>query len=549
MFCKQLILGIFMLASGFVFAVDDVVLDFSKPLPASVIRASSGLSGSEHWGTWSDALQGNPVELVFVNALPKHFVLRLSVAPYVNNVDKDIVVSVGNRTQTFRLSNIGKQDIELVFQTEKNERDIHITVPQPTSPQSIYGEGNGDTRLLGIGFTALRITPAHVVLDFKQPLPHAVINRSSGLSGNEDWGTWSDALQGNPVELVFVNALPKHFVLRLSVAPYVNNVDKDIVVSVGNRTQTFRLSNIGKQDIELVFQTEKNEHGIRITVPQPTSPFDATNGASADHRLLGIGFHTLSIISPEALIKQEKAALQAIMQAGFSNPAHAKWFYYFGSPHTHDAQVPEITRKISRLFALQHPHAVLKLFDQVKHELLAVAENMPAPATGFLLSGVTSYRGVVEARIQAAHPNIPQTQELLRMELWLADAAAVELQEQQVANIEREKGALQKKLAALNTRKSQAEQTYTKKLSAAQSEGDKSRITSNWLQYDLPQLEAKIAEAEASIAKLQVQPAQEDKQAQEGLIHTIYSQADSPSAVYNALILSILGTMKCENIH
>ncbi len=118
--------------------------------------------------------------------------------------------------------------------------------------------------------------------------------RSTGLSGMEDWGRWSE---GGLVTLSFAQPLPKQLLLRLDVAAYGPNASLDFDVTAGGQTVPLRADGAHGMK-ELRFSTDGTARVITIKIPKPTSPQEL--GAGADQRKLGIGLYTLETIDAAA---------------------------------------------------------------------------------------------------------------------------------------------------------------------------------------------------------------------------------------------------------
>lgn len=117
---------------------------------------------------------------------------------------------------------------------------------------------------------------------------------STGLSGMEDWGRWSE---GERVTLRFAQPLPKELLLRLDVAAYGPNANLDFEVTAGGQTVPLRADGAhGKK--ELRFSTDGTAREITIKIPKPTSPQELGNGG--DQRKLGIGLYSLETIDAAA---------------------------------------------------------------------------------------------------------------------------------------------------------------------------------------------------------------------------------------------------------
>ncbi|GJI96153.1 hypothetical protein RugamoR57_28710 [Duganella caerulea] len=140
------------------------------------------------------------------------------------------------------------------------------------------------------GFTLARIVPPEEARQHRFAEAEDNTLRSTGLSGMEDWGRWSD---GELVTLRFAQPLPKQLLLRLDVAAYGPNAGLDFQVTAGGQTLPLRADGTHGMK-ELRFTTDGTVRVITIKVPKPTSPQELGNGS--DQRKLGIGLYSLETI-------------------------------------------------------------------------------------------------------------------------------------------------------------------------------------------------------------------------------------------------------------
>ncbi len=124
--------------------------DFSAG-PGGILERTTGLSGVEPWGRWSDQ---KIVTLQFAKALPRHFKLVLLAEAYGPNAGEDVVVRVGSQSRVVKVQK-AKTNVEAEFDTDGQQNSITFEIPKPASPRSL-GMGQ-DERTLGIGFSKLRI--------------------------------------------------------------------------------------------------------------------------------------------------------------------------------------------------------------------------------------------------------------------------------------------------------------------------------------------------------------------------------------------------------
>lgn len=118
--------------------------------------------------------------------------------------------------------------------------------------------------------------------------------RSTGLSGLEDWGRWSE---GALVTLTLDKPLPKKVLLRLDASAYGPNTERPFTLKAGATEVPLRVGASHARQ-ELRFDTDGNTRTIEIRVPQPVSPQEL--GQGADPRKLGIGLYTLEVLDATA---------------------------------------------------------------------------------------------------------------------------------------------------------------------------------------------------------------------------------------------------------
>jgi phosphoglycerol transferase len=129
------------------------ILKFSAPLPAALVASSTGISGAEPWGAWTD---GPRVTIRFAAPLPKRFRLTLAAKPFGPNAGETVVVTAGSARQELVLKE-GTSISRHVFETDGTADTLEIAIPRPTTPASLGI--NPDQRALGLGLETLRIDP------------------------------------------------------------------------------------------------------------------------------------------------------------------------------------------------------------------------------------------------------------------------------------------------------------------------------------------------------------------------------------------------------
>lgn len=112
-----------------------------------------------------------------------------------------------------------------------------------------------------------------------------------GLSSSEPWGTWSKEEQ---VVFDFNKNLPKKFKLIITSSTVDYNEGMPVKIKVGDDQKKYYLSTDLRSQ-SLNFSTNMNTNKIVFTFPSLKSP--KKHGKNADPRKLGIGFHSLEIVT------------------------------------------------------------------------------------------------------------------------------------------------------------------------------------------------------------------------------------------------------------
>jgi hypothetical protein len=125
------------------------------------------------------------------------------------------------------------------------------------------------------------------------------VAEAHGLSGQEEWGAWSE---GELVTLQFTVPLPEKFDLHLTGHAFSRNAGKEFVIRLEDpQNKTAGLPGSSRKFIlpetseERVFRFDNpaKAKAISIVVPYPVSPFELK--ASGDERRLGIGLEKIRI--------------------------------------------------------------------------------------------------------------------------------------------------------------------------------------------------------------------------------------------------------------
>jgi phosphoglycerol transferase len=115
----------------------------------------SGLSGREIWGRWSDANIAPTVRIAFAQALPRHFVLRLSGTAYGPNIGKSLAIMVGAKRYEAPMPGAAF-DMRLPVDLDDDQtRAVEFRPPAPISPDGLDKSQGG--RRIGVGFVHLAV--------------------------------------------------------------------------------------------------------------------------------------------------------------------------------------------------------------------------------------------------------------------------------------------------------------------------------------------------------------------------------------------------------
>lgn len=126
-------------------------IDFIRSGMPEFISDAQGLYGIEPWGRWSS----QQASFEFSTPLPQKFVLVLTAQAFADNANGPTRVMIGTREYSIQLT-AGISEVRLDVDLQGSTADrITFIPPAPTSPKKI--SGNGDRRVLGIGFVSLRI--------------------------------------------------------------------------------------------------------------------------------------------------------------------------------------------------------------------------------------------------------------------------------------------------------------------------------------------------------------------------------------------------------
>lgn len=117
------------------------------------------------------------------------------------------------------------------------------------------------------------------------------VDRITGLSNPEGWGTWSE---GPLVEISLKRPLPRSFDLVVRLGPvFGENKGLPVKVRAGGQEQSF-VADREPYEATLAFRGVDEARTLSFVVPRPQSPQEL--GTGQDVRKLGIGFVSLRVI-------------------------------------------------------------------------------------------------------------------------------------------------------------------------------------------------------------------------------------------------------------
>lgn len=133
-------------------------IDFKKAGYPNFLAEVVGVSGQESWGRWTDARLAPTAKFRFKQPLPKQLKLEVIAMTFGDNLNRPIVVRIGNKEQTFTVKTNSEplRSQTLTFDDLDGADTIEIVPPKPTSPNDLDSK-NSDVRKLGIGLVSLRI--------------------------------------------------------------------------------------------------------------------------------------------------------------------------------------------------------------------------------------------------------------------------------------------------------------------------------------------------------------------------------------------------------
>ncbi len=114
------------------------------------IYAVFGISGREKWGRWSDANLAPEVKFEFKDKLPKDFVLELKIQAYKDNLNKNLIIKVGDVTKIVKITSNSPKLYKIKF-NGVDSNSIIVIPPNPMQPNT------KDSRKIAIGFVELKV--------------------------------------------------------------------------------------------------------------------------------------------------------------------------------------------------------------------------------------------------------------------------------------------------------------------------------------------------------------------------------------------------------
>jgi hypothetical protein len=265
---------------------------FSEAILPRVIAETSGFSGAEPDGRWTD---GPVAQVRFVHPLPGRFSLEFDIVRvYERDRSVPLRVVVGSEQKVLYVPENGEGIVRLDLAPQAATDTLEIHIPDPKSPA---GLGNStDSRRLGIQLRSLRFLPPGQAMlpniDFAQAKLHPDLVASSGIANREADGRWTDAPLAR---LKFAHPLPERFWLELDIAR-VHELDPSVPlkVVVGGERKDLLIPKDGVGIVRLPFAPQAPADTVEIHIPNPTSP--KSHGQSPDARLLGIQLKRLRVI-------------------------------------------------------------------------------------------------------------------------------------------------------------------------------------------------------------------------------------------------------------
>ena len=124
-------------------------VDFTLANWPGILRAATGLSTPETWGTWSN---GKQVNLVFEDSFPSTIKLILRAQAFGSNTSLPFTITIGSVTKKVFIPKLGEYKIS--FEDVAGSNTISIEIPAPSSPADSGGQ---DTRVLGIGLISINV--------------------------------------------------------------------------------------------------------------------------------------------------------------------------------------------------------------------------------------------------------------------------------------------------------------------------------------------------------------------------------------------------------
>lgn len=135
------------------------------------------------------------------------------------------------------------------------------------------------------------LLPIDTPIRFDRYTLSGLVRRTSGISGWEPWGRWTD---GDVARIEVARDLPSDFTLHIETAMALPpSAASDLTIRIGSDERSFRVGT-GPTQRDIPFHLRTPASVIEILVPAPRSPADL--GMSTDMRRLGIGLKSITIL-------------------------------------------------------------------------------------------------------------------------------------------------------------------------------------------------------------------------------------------------------------
>jgi phosphoglycerol transferase len=131
-------------------------------------------------------------------------------------------------------------------------------------------------------------------IDFKKNGYPTFLTDVSGISGQEEWGRWTDSNLG-AIRFDFADPLPSKFTFEIQAYAIGPNEGKNISIRTCDVVRDIVITNEPPdQFFKVNFEGVKNCKSLEIVPPKPTSPHDL-QPQNPDTRLLSLGLKKIRL--------------------------------------------------------------------------------------------------------------------------------------------------------------------------------------------------------------------------------------------------------------